>query len=86
MSVNSISPSQPVQANQALKKSDVVAARKQAEILEADTMKGRKNAADQHARTQKAQSQQAQIQNSHEAKASVNTNGQKVGTLINTAA
>jgi hypothetical protein len=81
MPVNSITPSQPAQAPQAIKKSDIESSRKQAEIQEDDKVKSRKDAADQNARLSQAQNQKTQ-----ETKASVNTNGQKVGSLINITA
>ena len=77
MTVNSISPSQPSQAAQAFKKTEAASARKQPEAPEANTVKPRKDAVEQN----------AQVQKSYETnKATVNTNGQKVGTVINIAA
>jgi hypothetical protein len=81
MSVNSISPSQPAQATQALKKDDVATARKQTEIRDEDKVKSRKDAADQY-----SQARDVHLQKATETKASINTNGQKVGSLINIAA
>lgn len=83
MTVNSISPNQPAQATQpaqitkAFKKTEDTSVRKQAEAPEANTVKPKKDAVEQN----------AQVQKSHEAnKPTVNTNGQKVGTVINIAA
>jgi hypothetical protein len=77
MTVNSISPSQPAQAAQAFKKTEDASSRKQSEAHEVNTVKPRKDAAEHN----------AQVQKSHEAnKPTVNTNGQKVGTVINIAA
>ena len=81
MPVNAITPSQQAQAPQAIKKSDIESSRKQAEMQEDDKVKSRKDAADQNAQLAKAQNQKAQ-----EAKPSVNTSGQKVGSLINITA
>jgi len=78
MPVNSIPANQ---AAQTIKQSDITSARKQTEIRDADKVKDRKDAAGQNAQIQQEQAQKAQP-----AKASINTNGQKVGTLINTAA
>jgi hypothetical protein len=76
MPVTSITPSQPAQAPQAIKKNDNTAARKQVEIQDDEAVKNRKLAEEKNAQLQKTQ----------EAKASVNTSGQKVGTLINISA
>ncbi|HUX89416.1 MAG TPA: hypothetical protein VMV48_01840 [Gallionellaceae bacterium] len=77
MSVNSISPSQTVQPAEAPKKAEVVAARKQSETEEASKVDNRKEAA----------RQKAQVQSTQEpVKPSVNTSGQKTGSIINVAA
>ena len=78
MSVNSISPSQTVQPAEAPKKAaEVVAARKQSETQETNKADSRKQA-DRH---------QAQVQSTQEpVKPTVNTSGQKTGTIINVAA
>jgi hypothetical protein len=77
MTVNSISPSQPAQTTQAYKKTEDASTRKQPEAQEASKVKPRKDTA-QHT---------AQVQKPHEtSKPSVNTSGQKVGTLINVSA
>ena len=77
MTVNSISPNQHAQATQAFKKTEDTTSRKQAEATESNAVKTRKNAVEQS----------AQVQKPHEAnQPTVNTNGQKVGTVINTAA
>lgn len=80
MPVTSISPNPVVQQAQSVKKSDAAQARKQAEIRETNKVNERKADAVQNARIEKAQMQQ------EAAKATVNTNGQKIGTRINTAA
>lgn len=86
MPVNSISPgqsvqqAQSVQQNQAVRKSDAADARKQADIRSDDRVQEKKMAADQNARIEKTHSQQ------QAEKSTVNTNGQKIGTRINTAA
>jgi hypothetical protein len=80
MPVNSIPPSQhsqPTQAAQDAKRSDAVAARKQANTQESNKVNDRKDAAERQAQLQKAQEQ---------SKPSVNTSGQKVGTRINVSA
>jgi hypothetical protein len=77
MSVNSISPGQPAPAAQAVKKTEEAASRKQSATLDADKVKARREAAEHNVQIQKLQ---------ESAKASVNTNGQKVGTLINVSA
>lgn len=77
MPVNSISPSQPAQAAQIAKKSDVAAARKQSSIQESNKVNDKKDAAERQAQLQKAQ---------EPSKPSVNTSGQKIGTRINVSA
>lgn len=83
MTVNSISPNQPAQATQpaqitkAFKKTEDATIRKQADAAESNAVKPRKDVVEQS----------AQVQKPHEAnKPTVNTNGQKVGTVINIAA
>jgi len=77
MTVNSISPSQPAQTTQAYKKTEDASARKQPEAQEASKAKPRKEAVEQN----------TQVQKPHETnKPSVNTSGQKVGTVINVSA
>jgi len=77
MPVNSISPSQSVQTAQLAKKSDAVAARKQANIQESNKVNDKKDAAERQAQLQKVQEQN---------KPAVNTSGQKIGTRINVSA
>jgi hypothetical protein len=82
MAVNSISPTQPVQQAQAVKKSEGTESRKQADIQEANRVQSRKES-DQH----QARIRQAQLGKTQEpSKPSVNTSGQKVGTLIDISA
>ena len=85
MPVNSISPSQPAssqsaqaaQAAQLVKKSDAAAARKQDNIQESNKVNDSKDAAKLQAQVQRAQ---------EPGRASVNTSGQTVGSLINVSA
>ncbi len=77
MTVNSISPNQSAQPTQAFKKTEDTSVRKQTEAPKTNTVKPKKEAVEQN----------AQVQKPHEAnKPTVNTNGQKVGTVINIAA
>lgn len=77
MPVNSISPSQPVQAAQLAKNTEAAAARKQSDVEAANKVNDRKDAAEKRAQLQKAQ---------EPIKPSVNTSGQKIGTRINVSA
>ena len=76
MSVNSISPGQPVRTTEAPKKTEAAAARKQSYLQEADKEQARKVAAEY----------QPQIQKAEPVKATVNSSGQKIGSHINTSA
>lgn len=82
MPVNSISSSQAAQQQQAINNSAVTASRKQSDIQDTSKLKERNQAAEQQARVHQALQQKAQ----EPVKPVVNTNGQKIGTLINTAA
>ena len=77
MPVNSIPPSQPVQTTETPKKADVAAVRKQSEIKESNKVEAKKEDNNKMAQTQ---SQPEQV------KPTVNTSGQKTGTIISVAA
>ena len=77
MSVNSISPRQPAQSTEISKKTEIAAARKQADIQETNKGQDRKVAAAHQSQTQKAP---------ESSNPSVNTSGQKIGSHINISA
>lgn len=77
MPVNSISPSQTVQTAEAPKNTQVAAVRKQSEIQQSNKVDAQKEESNK----------MAQMHSKPEpAKPSVNTSGQKTGTIINVAA
>ena len=77
MSVNSISPGQPVRTTEAPKTTEAAAARKQSYIQEADKEQARKVAAGYQPQIQKA---------AEPGQATVNGSGQKIGSHINISA
>jgi hypothetical protein len=77
MAINSISPNQPVQSTQSIKKVEVAERHKQSDIRDANKEKDRKEGVERQ-----AQLQQTQERN----KPAVNTSGQKIGTRINVSA
>ena len=77
MSVNSISPGQPVRTTETPKKTEAAAARKQSYVQEADKEQARKIAAEYQPKIQRA---------AEPGQATVNSSGQKIGSHINTSA
>ena len=81
MTVDSISATQASQPAQAIKKSENAASQKQSDIRESNKAGEKKEAAMREERVNKAQLEQTK-----ELKATVNTSGQTIGTRINIAA